>query len=165
MVHIYIRRLLWFAGLLLVQVLVLNHIHIAGYATPFLYIYFLLKMDTGVSRNALMLWGFFLGLTLDMFSCTPGMNAAAAVFLAASRPLLLRLFSSRDKQENFEPGFGTIGTAAFCKYVVMGTLMHHTFLLTLEAFSFFNLPMLLLKIAASSLFSILCILSLEGIKR
>ena len=68
MVYVYIKRFAWFIGLVLLQVLVLNYIHIAGYATPFLYIYFILKLDTGVSRNELMLWGFFLGLCVDIFS-------------------------------------------------------------------------------------------------
>ena len=38
-----LHRLEWFIGLALLQVLVLNQMHIGGYATPFLYIYFILK--------------------------------------------------------------------------------------------------------------------------
>ena len=32
----YLQRIEWFIGLVLLQVLVLNHMHINGYATPFL---------------------------------------------------------------------------------------------------------------------------------
>ena len=51
MIITYIHRIGWFIGLVLLQVLILNNVHIAGYATPFLYIYFILKFDSGTSRN------------------------------------------------------------------------------------------------------------------
>lgn len=78
----YLHKIGWFIGLVLLQVLILNNVHIAGYATPFLYIYLILKFESDVPRNALMLWAFFLGLAVDVFSDTPGMNAAATVLLA-----------------------------------------------------------------------------------
>ena len=59
MIITYIHRIGWFIGLVLLQVLILNNVHIAGYATPFLYIYFILKFASGTSRNELMLWAFF----------------------------------------------------------------------------------------------------------
>ena len=37
----YLQRIEWFIGLVLLQVLVLNHMHINGYATPFFFIYHL----------------------------------------------------------------------------------------------------------------------------
>ena len=55
MIITYIHRSGWFIGLVLLQVLILNNVHIAGYATPFLYIYFILKFNSGTSRNELML--------------------------------------------------------------------------------------------------------------
>ena len=69
----YLHKIGWFVGLVLLQVLILNNVHIAGYATPFLYIYLILKFESETPRNALMLWAFFLGLTVDIFSDTPGM--------------------------------------------------------------------------------------------
>ena len=109
MIITYIHRIGWFIGLVLLQVLILNNVHIAGYATPFLYIYFILKFDSGTSRNELMLWAFFFGLTIDVFADTPGMNAAATVLLAFLRPSLLRLFTPRDNLDSFIPSFKTIG--------------------------------------------------------
>ena len=60
MIITYIHRIGWFIGLVLLQVLILNNVHIAGYATPFLYIYFILKFNSGTSRNELMLWAFLI---------------------------------------------------------------------------------------------------------
>lgn len=165
MIEVYIKRISWFIGLVLLQVLVLNNIHIGGYATPFIYIYFILKFNSDVSRNGLMLWSFFLGLSIDMFANTPGMNAAAAVALAFLRSPFLRLFSPRDSLESLEPGFQTMGIIPFMRYVVVCVLFHLTILLTLEAFSFFSFPVLLIKIISSAILTTLCILAIEGIRR
>ena len=64
---VYIKRILWLVLLVLVQVLVLNHIHLGGYATPFLYVYFILVLNCDVKRNEMLLMGFFLGLVVDVF--------------------------------------------------------------------------------------------------
>ena len=75
MIHTYVNRLCWFVGLLLVQVILMNHIHLFGYATPYIYIYLILSLESNTNRNELMLWAFFLGLFVDMYSGTPGMQA------------------------------------------------------------------------------------------
>ena len=87
MIITYIHRIGWFIGLVLLQVLILNSVHIAGYATPFLYIYFILKFSSGTSRNELMLWAFFFGLTIDIFSDTPGRMRQLPYCLPFSVPL------------------------------------------------------------------------------
>ena len=164
MVHVYIKRWGCFIGAVLLQVFILNHIHIAGYATPYLYVYFILKFNTGVSRNALMAWGFLLGLLIDIFSSTPGLNAATTVLLAFVCQPVLRLFSPKEL-ENVVPGFGSLGVEVFVKYVAVAVLLHHAVLLGLEAFSFLNWPGLLLKVVLSSLLSIICILAVESFRR
>ncbi len=55
MLQDYLHKIEWFIGLVLLQVLILNNVHIDGYATPFLYIYFIMKMDSDTPRNALLL--------------------------------------------------------------------------------------------------------------
>ena len=134
MVINYLHKLGWFIGLVLLQVLILNNVHIAGYATPFLYIYLILKFESETPRNALMLWAFFLGLTVDIFSDTPGMNAAATVALAFLRPTFLRLFVPRDTLENIVPSIKSMGIAPFLKYLVVSVFVHHAILLTIDLF-------------------------------
>ena len=142
----YLQRIEWFIGLVLLQVLVLNHMHINGYATPFFFIYFILKYNSGVSRNVLMIWAFLLGLTVDILGNTPGMNAAAATVLAFMREPVLRLVTLRDSVEDFEPGIKSMGFSPFFRYILLCTFLFCTILLVIDTFSFFNLPVLLLKI-------------------
>ena len=156
----YLHKIGWFIGLVLLQVLILNNVHIAGYATPFLYIYLILKFESDTPRNALMLWAFFLGLAVDVFSDTPGMNAAATVLLA-----FLRLFGPRDTLDTLVPAIRTRGILPFLKYLVVSVLVHHGLLLTLEFFSFAHIGTLLLRIAASTLLTVTCIMAVEGIRK
>ncbi|WP_297272529.1 rod shape-determining protein MreD [uncultured Bacteroides sp.] len=162
---IYLHKIGWFVGLVLLQVLILNNVHIAGYATPFLYIYLILKFNSEISRNTLMVWAFFLGLTVDIFSDTPGMNAAATVWLAFLRPTLLRLFVPRDKLDNLTPAISTMGIAPFFKYVVACVLMHHFVLILLESFSLTHPLQLLLRMLSCLLLTVGCVIALEGIHK
>ena len=153
----------WFIGLVLIQVLVLNQMHISGYATPFLYIYFILKINSKVGRNELMLWAFMLGLTVDIFGNTPGMNAAAATCLAFSRSSLLRLSTLRSEDEAFYPGIKSLGVSSFSRYALLASVLFCTVLLLIVTFSFFHVGRLILKIIASTISTFIFIFCAESI--
>ena len=158
-----IHRLEWFVGLVLLQALVLNQMHIGGYATPFFYIYFILKFNSRESRNTLMLWAFTLGLAVDTFGNTPGMNTAAATCLAFFRTALLRLVTLRDTDDTFRPGIKTLGVSSFLRYTLLTSGLFCTVLLLIDTFSFFNVQMLLLKIITSTMTTLLCVVCAEMI--
>lgn len=158
----YLQRIEWFIGLVLLQVLVLNHMHINGYATPFFYLFYL-KYNSGVSRNVLMIWAFLLGLTVDILGNTPGMNAAAATVLAFMREPVLRLVTLRDSVEDFEPGIKSMDSrlSSGISYCVLSYFVPFT---CHRYFSFFNLPVLLLKILTDASITIIvyCVLRQSG---
>lgn len=151
--------------LVIIQALILNNISFFGYATPFLYVYLLLKFDANISRYSLLLWGFFLGLAVDIFSNTPGVNAAATTLLALARPSLLQLFAPRDSSDDLEPGIRSMGTGSFMRYTTLSLLLHHTALVLLVTFSLAEPQIHLLKIVLSTLLTSLCIWAIEGFKR
>ena len=59
-----IEFLFWFVGLVLFQVLLLNHIQIAGVINPFLYIYFIIALPIHTNRISLIFTGFALGMVI-----------------------------------------------------------------------------------------------------
>lgn len=151
--------------LVLTQALILNNMHLFGLVTPFLYTYLLLKFNADMSRYALLFWGFFIGLFVDIFSNTLGINAAATTLLAFLRPLLLRIFTPRDSSDDFTPGILSMGTWSFIYYVGIATLLHQTALILIEAFSFAHLGILLLKITAGTLLTTICFYAIDRIKK
>lgn len=163
----FMQRLLWFVGLVLLQVLVLNHIHIYEYATPLFYIYFIFSLDVNVSRNALLCWAFFLGLTIDLFCNTPGMNAAAATFLAFVRYPLLRIQTVRDIPEEAAPDMRQIGFLPYFRYVLTCTFLYVFILHLLDTFSLFSWKLFMLKVVsdvAMTVLFILCVNYISGKK-
>ena len=52
-------------ALVLAQALVFNYIHLFGYATVLLYVYFVVMFPRNYPRWAILLWSFFLGLSAD----------------------------------------------------------------------------------------------------
>lgn len=161
MLFTFFKRVIWCTLLVLLQALILNNMHFMGYATPFLYIYLLLKFDANMSRYALLLWGFSMGLAVDILSNTPGINAAATTLLALLRPTLLQLFAPRDSANDFTPGAKSMGMIPFMYYTSINVVIHLTCLMLLLIFSLAQPTELLLKILSSSLITITGIWSIE----
>lgn len=159
------HKIEWFVGLVLLQVLVLNQVHIYGYATPFLYIYFILKVNSKVGRNELMIWAFMLGLAVDIFSNTPGMNAAAATCLAFFRTSLLQMVTLRSLDETFRPGIWSLGFSSFFRYSLLTSALFCTVLLLIDTFTFLHWGKLLLKIISSTFSTVILILCAESMGR
>ena len=95
----FVRRLGSFLALAAIQVLILNRIELFGYVTPLFYIWMIARYDNSMSRTAQLLWAFFLGLLIDTFGGTPGLNAATATLLAMMQPSLFKLFMTFPAEE------------------------------------------------------------------
>lgn len=155
-----LKQALLFIFLVLLQVLVLNHIFFLGYATPYLYLYFLIKLPVGANRNWVVFLGFLLGTVIDLFCNTLGINAAAATLVAFLREPIQKLFFERDAFEGIEPRFSNLG-GSFIKYVIIMILVHHAALISIESFSYYNVGTVLLKIGLSSILTFILIYALE----
>lgn len=156
-----IKFVLIFISLILLQVLVFNKISLFGYATPFLYIYFILKLPVGMSRNIILVLGFLMGFIIDIFSNTPGVNAAATTFAAfLRRPIQSVMFTLDDYEEQI-PRLSLLGFT-FVKYTSLLVLIHHISLILLESFSFYNIQLQLIRILSSTVLTSIIIFALEG---
>lgn len=162
---VYLKRVVLFVVLILLQVLILNNIHIYGYGTPFLYIFFVLIYSSGTGKNILMLWAFSMGLIIDIFSNTPGINAASATLMAFVRNPILNSFTLHDENETFDPGMSSMGISSFIKYVISVTLVFCTCLQLIDSFSFFDPIVLLLKILTDTVITAICILCVDAVWR
>ena len=149
----FLRRLLLLAVLLLSQTLVLNHIHLFGHATPMLQAYFVLTFRRNYPKWAMLVWSFLLGLGVDTFSNTPGVDAGAMTLLALLQPYALALFLQRESEEDLRPGILSLGFPKFLTYALLLTLVHCLLFLTLETFTFFNWREWALGVGGSTLLS------------
>ena len=104
-----ILNTLRFIGLLLLQVLVIDNIRLGYYIHPCVYVLFIFLLPFNIQKWQLLLLGFFTGLTVDLFNGTPGLNAAATVFLAFVRPYVINNMTRRkDINMNDEPSLNNM---------------------------------------------------------
>lgn len=160
-----IRHFFTFIILCIVQVLVLNHIELFGCATPFLYVYFIMLFRRGFPIWAVLLWSFFLGIFIDMFSNTPGVAASSATFIGLLQPYLLNLFAPRDSSDDMMPTMKSLGVARYVYYTIICVFIFNLLFFTVEMFSFFNWLQWALNICGSTVLTVVLILVIENVRK
>lgn len=137
MINLVSKNSIRFILLVLLQVLILNHINLSGYINPFLYVLFILLLPLTTPPWLVLVLSMAAGLTIDVFSDTGGLHAAASVFLAFCRPYVLKFLSPREGYEYIiEPSPVPLGWSWFFVYTSVLVLAHHFLLFFLEVFRF-----------------------------
>jgi len=147
-----------FILLVLIQALILNHINFLGYINPYIYILFIILYPVKNNRTLFIFLSFLLGLSVDIFSDSGGVHAAASVTLAFIRPGFLKsVFGALYENQTIK--FFNMDLAPKLTYIGLMTVVHHFIMFTLEIFSISKIILIAQKTLFSSIFTIiLCIL-------
>ena len=147
-----------FFVLLLLQVLLFNHINFLGYINPYVYLIFILLFPFTGNQTLLIFLSFLLGLSIDVFSDSGGVHAAASVLIAYLRPGFLKLSFGVSYLHNTvkisEARFNQIIT-----YVAAMVFIHHLVLFTFEIFNPKHILLILKSTLFSGIFSTILIVS------
>lgn len=150
--------------LVLAQAIVFNHVILFNVAVPMVFIYVILRLPVTMSLNVVLTVSFLLGLVIDMFSDTPGMNALSCTLIAMLRRPVLRLYIPREDDMTIpEPSMRSLGTATYVKYLFTMTLLYCFFIFTIEAFSIFNALQTMLRIVCSTILSAAIMLGIDSL--
>ena len=122
-------------------------------------------LNAEIPRKSLLLQAFFLGLCIDIFSNTPGMNAAAATMMAFARRPLLRMQMLRDVTDDYVPGIRSMGFYPFFRYILSSTVVFMVTLQIIDAFTFFRMSELMWKIVTDTLITVVGIICIDTIRR
>ncbi len=145
-----------FCTFLLLQVIVLNHINFFGYVNPYAYIIFILLFPFDGNKTLLIFLSFLLGLSIDLFSDSGGVHAAACVLVGFLRPILLKFSFGVSYQYNV----AKINKVTFKErllYITSMVFIHHFMLFSLEIFSPHYIALILKSTLFSGIFSVLLI--------
>ena len=159
-----LKNIIRFLLFILVQVFVLNQVPpLHHLATPSIYYLFILWLPFKMGRRTVMILALALGFSLDCFTKTYGLHAAPCVLIAYLRPFLINfLISQEGAESNYnEPSIKSMGFAPYFTYVVILTLLHHTFLFFLEVLQTGGFWYFILKTLLSSAISLLLIMLTE----
>lgn len=152
-----------------VQAVFLNNMVLFNVAVPIVFIYVIITLPITYSAAAAMTVGFLCGAAVDVLSDTLGMNALCCTLLSFFHRNIFHLYVSSDIDlAEQRPSPRNMGAADFMKYALTMTVAYCLMLFGIEAAQVFNLPLYLLRVAFSSLYSfvlIYAIAGLSGIKR
>ena len=161
----YLIRIRNFILVAIIQVMIFSQIHLFGYATACVYLLFILKMPRLTSRNELLIWAFLLGLIVDIFCNTPGINAAAATAMAFVRNMVLSTFLQKATSDYFVPSVRTLNGGGYICYTLICILLFFLFLFLLEMFTIGYPLQMIISIAASTFLTMLFVLVIEFFTR
>jgi len=148
-----------FVSLILLQVVLFNNIELFHFVTPYPYILFILIYPLNSNRAGLILASFFLGLILDAFDNTGGVQAAACVSLAYFREAFLK-FSFGVSYEYHMMRITEKFSAELITYLSISIVFHQLILFSLEIFNFQFAFEILLRTVLSSLLTLVFIIIL-----
>jgi rod shape-determining protein MreD len=160
-----LRHILSLVIVLLLQMLVFNNLHFLGICHPYIYILFLIALPIRIPQWIELLIGFGVGLIVDMCCGSPGVHTAACSFLAYLRPIFIRRTIQDAERISMTIDGLSIGFNEYVKLVVLYTILHHTLVFLIEAWSLAHFWLLLAKIIVSSLFTIALLLFYDRIKQ
>ncbi len=148
---------------ILIQVYLLNKIHLHRFIVPYLYYLPLLWLSFSIPQVSLLLIGFASGLVLDYFMMTPGLHAAACVLIAFVRPFIINILTPKESSEfNYrEPSPRAMQWTPYAVYVFILTLLHHGYMVFLEWLDFGAFLDFIIKVVATTAISMLLIFTVE----
>lgn len=144
--------------LVLIQVFIFSNINFNGSICPYIYIIFILLYPPDRNRYVFLLLCFLLGLGVDIFEDTGGINAFSSVVLGFLSKYIIRMVSGTKFFEVEEFRFSDFSMGQWFFYTLIMVVIHHLTLFFMETFSFSNALNTLLKAVYSSAFTIVFIL-------
>ena len=153
--HRTLQYAILFIVMVILQIFLFSRIGISVYVHPLVCIAFIVLLPMEIAPLLLLTLGLLMGVTMDVFMGTAGINTIATLLIAFLRPTLAGMICGRDNvREGGIPSSARLGERKFITYLVALTLVHHAVFFSLEALSWIHLPHTLLRIAVSSAVSV-----------
>ena len=116
----------------IIQVLVLNEILFFTFINPFLYIILIITLPLSTPKWSLLLYAFFVGFIIDLFSDSIGFHSTALVFMAFIKPFISKLTIPHNiLSETDKITLNKVGPKSFITFTSILTIIHHVLLFTI----------------------------------
>ena len=150
--------------LVICQAVIFNNLILFNTAIALVFLYLLIELPVTIPTNGMLAIGFVLGLSVDVFQDTPGLNALCCTVLAFIRRPMFHLYVPRDEDFSGKRlSIKTLGTAAFLKYMLTAVLIYCILYFSIEAFSYADIARLVMRIVASTLFTFVVIYAIDSL--
>lgn len=147
---------------IVLQITLFQQFHLFNISKPFIYLFPILFIPYNAPKVYSLLFAFIVGIVVDVFSYSYGMNAAACVFIAYIKDPFLQLIVGVDEENNYlEPHANVINYTNFLLYIISMTFVHSTLVILLENFTFQSFFMTLFAILVNTLITSLLFVIIE----
>lgn len=153
--NVALNNIIRFIALLFLQVLIFNHVNIFGYINPMVYIVWVFLFPVRKSKSLLLILSFLLGLSIDFFSDSGGINAFAITFIAYFRLPVLKAVLRKTDLDYAQFNLRTISSNKTLLFIAILTMMHHFIVFGMEYFSFEAITRVISNTILTSIFTIL----------
>ena len=107
---------------------------------------------------------FITGLTIDMYNNTQGMNALSSLLISSIRTKVFYTFVTRDDETvHIIPSIKSVGTGNYLKYAGSLTFIYCLLVFFIQAFTFHNVPLTLMRIVCSFALSLVLIYAIDSL--
>nr|AIF26614.1 hypothetical protein [uncultured bacterium fosmid pJB71G8] len=159
-----ITQLIWLTIVLTLLQVVCNKIILFNVATPIIFIYVLLRLPMNMPKVWVFTIAFALGLTIDIFGNTPGMNALSCTLASSVRMPVFYLYALReDEMKTVVPSITTLGVGNYFKYMSTMVLIYCTLLFFIQAFTLHNAILTVERLLCSSVLSVALLMGIDSL--
>lgn len=153
--NIALNNVIRFISLLFLQVLILNHVNIFGHINPMVYIAWVFLYPVRKTRGLFLILSFLLGILIDFFSDSGGVNAFAITFIAYFRlPILMAVLRKSDL-DYAQFSLKSLSINKIILFISILTIIHHFIIFSLEYFSFSEFLNIISSTILTSFFTVL----------
>lgn len=159
-----ISNIFLFLLLVIGQVVVFNNLILFNSAVALVFLYFIISLPITTNINAVTALSFLLGLSVDIFQDTPGLNAFCCTVLGFFRPFIFHLYVPHD--EDFSGRricINNIGLTAYLKYMLTFVVLYCLLYFIIESFNYSDIDRLLIRVLASSAYTFIIIYAIDSL--
>lgn len=152
--------------LIFVQVLILKEINLENSSTRYLNIVVyqlgIILLPVALPSFVVLLIAFFCGVLVDSFYGSPGVHASACLWMAAARPLVLKMLEPKSGYGiQQKPSSASLGIFWFLRYAGLLCFVYFFAYFSMEEFTFVYIGKILLKTIVSFIVSMFIIILLK----
>ena len=153
----FAKFILLIPAYVLLQVLVLNQILFYAYINPFLYVILIITLPLKTPKWFLLIYAFFLGFSIDLFSSSLGFHSTATILIAFLKPFISKITIPHNILGDTDKiTLKKIGNKAYITFSILLILIHNSCLFIIEHLNF-NIA-IAGKILASSIVTLIMVL-------
>lgn len=160
----FLRNLIIWLLVIMAQVLICDHIMLFGVAIAFVYIYIIIRLPMSLNVNYLLSIAFLSGLTVDIFSDTPGVNSLACTVLAMLKRGVMYAYVPRDdRTKAIMPTLRSLGFVVYGKYLFSMCAIYCILVFSIEYFNFADVKDIVIMSGSSAVLSFFLLLGIDSI--